>query len=284
MEFRLRRPPEPLARWIEHLWFAASAPAEPGAEGDQFPSGGVSILFNLGPPQALIDPDSGTVTWFDGAWVAGERESRLRLAAPLGSALVGAQIRPGMAGAVLGVPLGTLTERIVDLACFWRDAESVRERLALAADADARFLLLEHELARRFAAAAREPRVAGHARLDGVVESAVGALRARGPGASIRDLAGDLGLSGRHLARVFADRVGLGPKALHRVLRFQTVIGAVERLAQPRWTSVAAACGYFDQAHLIRDFRRFTGTTPTAYLERRSADPNFAAAEPIPAA
>jgi len=278
MEFRLHLPAPPLSRCVEHLWVARSSAADPTVEGDQFPAGGVSVLFNFGPPQALIDVERGSLTWFDGAWVAGERECPLRLGAPAGADLVGAQFRPGAAGAFLDVPLGELTGRIVDLAAFWPDAAAVRERLALAHDSGARLALLERELGARLLRAASAVRVPGHARLDGLVEHAVDALRRRGPGASIRDLAEDLGLSGRHLGRVFAERVGLGPKALHRVLRFQRVIGAVESVAPPSWAAVAAACGYFDQAHLIRDFRRFTGITPTTYLARRSADPNFAVA------
>jgi AraC-like DNA-binding protein len=276
MEFLGHAPPAPLSRFVEHLWVARSGADEPAVEGDQFPAGGVSVLFNLGPPQALIDPATGGITWYDGAWAAGERERPLRLAAPWGSDLVGVQFRPGAAGAFLGVPLGALAERIVDLADLWPDAAELRERLAPAAGSAARLALLERELQARLARAASKVRPAAHERLDGLVEHAVEALRRRGPGASIGGLADDLGLSRRHLARVFADRVGIGPKALQRVLRFQRVIRATAALGRPAWAEIALRCGYFDQAHLIRDFRRYTGIRPSEYLARRSVDPNFA--------
>jgi AraC-like DNA-binding protein len=266
MEFRLHRPAGRLARWIEYLWLARCDAGEPGVEGDQLPTGGVAILWNLGPPQALLD-ERGRATWFDGAWVCGERTCALRLASPRGAHLVGAQARPGAAGGLLGAPLRVVAERIVDLAAFWPDADDVRERLALAPSDDARFAELERELLRRVESA----------ELDVLVERAVDALRRRGPGASVRGVADDLGLSHRHLRRAFAERVGIGPKTLHRVLRFQRVIAATERFAAPRWTAVATACGYFDQAHLNRDFRAFAGMTPGAYVARRSVDPNFAA-------
>jgi AraC-like DNA-binding protein len=276
MEFLGHAPPAPLARFVEHLWLARSGADEPAVEGDQFPAGGVSVLFNLGPPQALIDADTRGIAWYDGAWAAGERERPLRLGAPWGSDLVGIQFRPGAAGAFLGVPLGALAGRIVDLADLWPDAAQLRERLALAPGSEARLALLERELQARLVRARNIARAATHERLDALVEHAVEALRRRGAGASIGGLADDLGLSRRHLARVFADRVGLGPKALHRVLRFQRVIRATAALARPAWAEIAVRCGYFDQAHLIRDFRRYAGIAPTEYLARRSVDPNFA--------
>ena len=279
MEFRVHVPAEPLSRWVQHLWVARSGAEDPLIEGDQFPSGGVSVLFNLGAPQALIEP-SGATTWFDGAWVAGEREARLRLASPPGSDLIGAQLRPGSAGLLIDAPLSELAGRIVDLPDLWPEAGGVRERLAATAGTGARLALLERELSARLERALSAPRPAPHARSNGLVEHAVRALRRSGPGASIRELADELGMSRRHLARTFAERVGIGPKALHRVLRFQRVIRTADQQVEVRWSSVAAACGYFDQAHLIRDFRRFTGMTPTAYLARRSLDPNFALSEP----
>jgi len=66
------------------------------------------------------------------------------------------------------------------------------------------------------------------------------------------------GVSARHLERVFFARVGLGPKAFARIVRFQNVL----RSSLPDWAAIAADCGYTDQAHLIHEFREFTGQTP----------------------
>jgi transcriptional regulator GlxA family with amidase domain len=84
---------------------------------------------------------------------------------------------------------------------------------------------------------------------------------------AIEALANDAGLTRRQLERRFLDAVGMSPKTLVQVLRFQRVLGVLAD-ASPRWVDVAAACGYYDQAHLNRDFKRFTGATPRSFLGR----------------
>lgn len=85
-------------------------------------------------------------------------------------------------------------------------------------------------------------------------------------GASIDDLTREIGLSPRQLGRRFQLEVGLRPKLLARICRFQRVFQALE--AHPaHWTQVAADCGYYDSSHLIRDFRELAGETPSRLIE-----------------
>ena len=85
-----------------------------------------------------------------------------------------------------------------------------------------------------------------------------------------RQLATDAGISSRQLERRFLREIGVGPKLLGRILRFQQVFRAVERL-DARWASIAVDCGYYDQAHLIRDFNQFAGQTPSVLLAEKSS-------------
>src|SRR5262249_51778155 len=71
------------------------------------------------------------------------------------------------------------------------------------------------------------------------------------------------GVGERQLEREFKAAVGLSPKALARVLRFQRVFQAMER--EKKWVDIAFECGYYDQAHLIADFNQFAGTSPTSF-------------------
>lgn len=84
---------------------------------------------------------------------------------------------------------------------------------------------------------------------------------------SINALAAEIGWSRQHLARRFGDEFGLGPKLAARVVRFERARRMLERT--PSFVSiahVAAACGYYDQAHLNRDFAELAGCSPTAWL------------------
>ena len=85
----------------------------------------------------------------------------------------------------------------------------------------------------------------------------------------MRALAEELGWSHRRLIARFREQVGLPPKIMGRILRFDRVTQLLLDVEGPRLAEVAYECGYYDQAHLNRDFRDFAGTTPGDYLARR---------------
>jgi transcriptional regulator GlxA family with amidase domain len=78
-------------------------------------------------------------------------------------------------------------------------------------------------------------------------------------------IAGAVGLSRRQLGRLFQEQIGITPKSLGRLGRFQRALRALERSPRNSLASVATGAGYFDQAHLCRDFRLFAGTTPAGF-------------------
>lgn len=87
---------------------------------------------------------------------------------------------------------------------------------------------------------------------------------------TIGDVTQQIGLSRRRFIELFENAVGLTPKRFCRLRRFQEVVGSVARGGRVEWAAVASACGYFDQAHLINDFRSFSGLTPGDYLRLRT--------------
>ncbi len=82
----------------------------------------------------------------------------------------------------------------------------------------------------------------------------------------VGDLAGKLGLSARQVERLFDERVGLSPKFFLRVVRFQEVLRGIRHETNATtWAARAAAHGFYDQAHFIRDFKAFVGEPPSAW-------------------
>ena len=84
----------------------------------------------------------------------------------------------------------------------------------------------------------------------------------------------ELGISHRRFIEVFHRAVGLTPKRFCRIRRFPRVLREAHQAPVIRWTDVAAMCGYTDQAHLIHDFRAFSGLTPAEYTARRTRHQN----------
>jgi transcriptional regulator GlxA family with amidase domain len=87
-----------------------------------------------------------------------------------------------------------------------------------------------------------------------------------GPVRSVPALAGAVGLTPRTLQRSFLDEIGVDPTLLRRIFRFRTAFGLLGELPPGRWSRVAPRAGYFDQAHLIREFRRFAGAPPSVFF------------------
>jgi AraC-like DNA-binding protein len=173
-------------------------------------------------------------------------------------------LTPIAARRLLGVPMSELANRVVGLEdVLGHGAAELVERLAGTPGWQARFALLDAVLAARLDGRARPPAevVGAWARLT----AAYGEV-------PVAALAEATGWSRRHLARRFHEHVGLSPKVLARVLRFERVVGLLGRDDGTRFAEIAYACGYSDQAHLNREFRAFAGDTPSGYLARRLPD------------
>ena len=98
-------------------------------------------------------------------------------------------------------------------------------------------------------------------------------LMATGGKLPIHRLAAEVGWSHKHLITRFRQQVGLPPKTAARLVRFDAVWRRLANHPPARWDQVAVECGYADQAHLIRDFRQFTGASPTEFPSHPQARP-----------
>ena len=182
-----------------------------------------------------------------------------------GQRVVTARLQLGAAEAVLGVSATALAARIVPLDELWGDAATRRlcARLADAPDAASAAAVLERAIA--------EPPAVAEARRERV-ELALAAAE-RLPCANVRAVADDLRVSERHLRRVFHEIVGMSPKAFTKLMRFHRALRAARADAHASWATIAATAGYYDQAHLIADFRAIAGVTPPALLGELRAAP-----------
>ena len=157
------------------------------------------------------------------------------------------------------------TDRIVPLADALGDgALRLRERLLNTPSLEARFRCVERWLITRL-----KPRTIVHP----AVRWAVDQIASSGGRMPIEALATQTGFTRKHLGNLFQQQVGLSPKSLARVHRFR---GALQLLdganGQVPWAALAEQCGYYDQSHLINEFRRFTGFSPVELVRRDRPD------------
>ncbi|MEQ9815571.1 MAG: helix-turn-helix domain-containing protein [Azospirillaceae bacterium] len=156
-----------------------------------------------------------------------------------------------------GLPMREVADRMVPVADI--DDRAVAElgaRVEEAPDWPARFALAERFMVRRLGRSAP---------LSGAGRAFASLLRSGG-GARVATLAGELEWSRKHLASRFRDEIGLAPKAVARIVRFNRAQRLALRAAAVDWADIAVDAGYADQAHLIREFREFAGATPAGWL------------------
>ena len=220
----------------------------------------VTMIVSFGPE---IDIDYGGRRRF-ASFIAGPGESYAETCHDGRQRGVEIALAPIAVRRLLGVPARELAGTVVDLeSVLGRPGRELAERLHDAADWPARFALLDAVLLARMARSARTP--------ADVLQAWWRLLGSHG-GVGIAELAGELGWSRRHFGERFREHVGMAPKPAARILRFGHAVDLLGRDDGTRLAEIAQDCGYYDQAHLNRDFRAFAGGSPGDYLARRLPD------------
>jgi AraC-like DNA-binding protein len=221
---------------------------------ERLPDGRTTLVFRV-----LEEGRKGTVS------IAGPRTRAMFKHATGVARAVILQFKPGWSVPLLGVAANALTDRIVPLEDIWgRSGGDLCLELLAAASLPEVLDRLAHAMSLR-TQKTFEPASARLARravrlLEG------GAVR-------VESVAEQLGVTARHLRRAFTESVGIGPKDFARTVRLQRAVGMAATTQD--WVRIAADAGYYDQAHLIAEFRELVGLTPSAFLKRASASPDI---------
>jgi AraC-like DNA-binding protein len=228
----------------------------------ELPSADVTLIIGFGPPIAIAYPrNNGGTSTRHTSFVAGLHDSYVVVEAGEWQSGIEVNLTPLGTFLLFGVPMEALSNRVVALEdLLGTEARLLTERLYEATGWGERFELIDGFIASRLVhVGAPSPDVAwAWRRLSD----------SRG-GVEIGALAGELGCSRKHLIARFREQVGLPPKTIARILRFRGALASLENGNGDRLAEIAQDCGYYDQAHLNRDFREFAGLTPTEFLDRR---------------
>jgi AraC-like DNA-binding protein len=246
----------PLSRWIRCFW-VLSGDAATGARPPEtvFPDGCAEIVVNLADP--FLHHAGGAPVAQPTAMVVGPSTRPMRIAPSGAVDVVGIRFEPHASPVALGVSADEITDRALPLeAVAQLRSEVWMERLAETASWRLRVHILERAL----------QHVVDERRSDALVEGASRIIERSGGRVSIECLSRHLGVLPRRLERRFRAQVGIAPKKLCRITRFQRFLGEL-READAGLAGAAVRCGYTDQAHLTRDFRDFAGSTPAAFRE-----------------
>jgi AraC-like DNA-binding protein len=258
VRYREFAPRPALAAFVDCLWTLDGHAAADAGPDPVLPDGRPELIVHLGDPFEAMTVDSRAERQ-SALMFAGQLPSQLLLRPRGHVAVLGVRFHPHGAAAIIAMPQDEIAGGPIRL-----DEISAPLARALSAvrdfdGADRTIESVQDVLIRRVDAT----------RIDGRVAFAVHAIVRASGRISVDALANATGLTRRHLERRFLATVGVSPKRLARLTRFQRALRLLETRRSPGGAATAADCGYADQAHFIRDFRLLAGCSPGEHMLRQ---------------
>lgn len=252
--YRIFPPAPPLVPYIENYWAVDGTVDPVDLRVDVFVDGRPDLIFNHGAPYTR-EVIGGAAVEHHGSNLDAQRLVPIRITQRGEVRVIGARFRLGGLGAFVGVPLAPFTGRTPAPEELWgSDVTELDARLARQ-DAEPAVATLDAFFQERLRT--------DDGRSD--FETALAAMSTSHGAVEVQDLAARVAASGRQVERLFARHLGIAPKSVARILRFQKALRALMRDPGVPLADVAADAGYYDHAHFIRDFRRLSGGVPRGY-------------------
>lgn len=254
-EVAIRPPSERLRPYVRGDYVGYTERSPGAVRRPEFPVPFAVMVFEFGPPLRILEAgDARRVTSHRGGFVGGLCDEHVVCEHDGFQQGLQVHLTPIGARLLFDVPMSELSAQIApvhDLLPAGRRDLGVR--LQEAATWDERFDVLDAALAASVHEAGPRTRA---------VSWAVDRIERSGGALSIRDLAREMGYSRKHLVAMFRDQVGIPPKLLARIVRFHRLVQHLRGGGGEPWADLAQDFGYYDQSHLVRDVRHFTGVVP----------------------
>jgi len=258
MEFTHFPPSEILKPYIRHYYLFHSTSDSPFVD-TVFPSGDMEMIFNLGEGTWFTDnkPNPPVEFW-------GQITKPLTIRSTGRHTMLGIRFFPHSAAYFLREDISALNDQVLDPGeILGHPVKQLHTRLLATPGISQKIALLESFLTRILTK--EEKRSVGIDRAGHILET----MTQDPSEIKINAIAARHGITSRYLNKLIQQHTGLTPISIHKIRRFQFSLKLIGRKDQPL-TAIAYDCGYFDQAHFIKDFKSFTGLTPSAYLRNIS--------------
>lgn len=233
------------------------------------PDGTVNLIIELDDiPKHTFDNDTlDKKEKYIRAWVSGMQQEFISIESPPDSSMMVIRFHPGGAYPFLGFPLSELNNMVVDAdLIFGGDIIRLRNQLLDAETAEEKFLCVDQWLLSR----ASEPSFSAKA-----LEYAIDQINREPTLNSIKALSQKTGYSQKQFIQLFKKYVGFTPKYFQRVQRFNRVLREVEDRKEINWSVLSYDCGFYDQAHFIKEFRKFSGFNPEEFIQEKGEYINY---------
>jgi AraC-like DNA-binding protein len=230
----------------------------------ELPTGEVALIISLGPRWRSIDPVTGASVGTLRSFIAGLDDTYSLVDSETSGAAIQVDFTPIGARQLLQLPMHLISKRTTELTdLLGNEADRLVRQLVEAQDWPNRFLTLDKFLLARIRQYRRSTREIDWAWRQ--LDLSRGSVR-------VQQISDQLGWTRKRLVKAFRDEIGIPPKVLARVLRFRRTLIEFNLQTIPDFSQLAAHCGYSDQAHMIREFKDFSGLTPVELARVYSPD------------
>jgi AraC-like DNA-binding protein len=259
MEFTHFAPSDILKPYVK-CYYIFESDADIEFEDTVFPSGNMEVIFNLGAGSWESSVDSQFLkTPSVELW--GQITKPLAIRSRGKHTMLGIRFLPHAAACFFNDEPGVFNDQVADFsAIIGNPVKILHAQLLETTATNSRIALIESFLVKRLAL--NEKKVS---KLDKVA-TILTSIKKDPEESNISAIASTYGITARYLHKLIYQHTGLSPKSFNKINRFQLSLKLIAKNDQPL-TAIAYDCGYFDQSHFIRDFKSFTGVTPSAYLE-----------------
>jgi AraC-like DNA-binding protein len=254
--YQLRSPSPLVARFIEHYWFVRGESVDTRV--DVFVDARADLVFNFAGlyERQVVGGDPVTVARSN---LDLQRLVPIRISQRGSVRTTGVRFRLGGLAPFTRVELAPFTGQVVEPeAVLGEGARSLELALESCTSIDAEKVALDAFFSNRVGSTAPAPGLVAFSKALDLAVASCGR-------STVKALSEATGCSSRTLERLFASYLGVSPKRLATVLRFQVALQTLMRDPGCALADVASAAGYFDQSHFVKEFRRMTGGVPRGY-------------------
>lgn len=267
MRVLTRKPAAPLSAFIDYFWyFECSRPLN--EKELTLPDGSIDIVIDLREERVRLADAKGRQFILNNTLMCGPHSEHFVIEHTKQSASMGIHFKPGGAFPFVGLPLDELHNTLLSMDMIWGSkAADLREELLEERSIEGKFHTLEKRL-RTMANRSLPSHPAVKFALDKFADQT--------HFVDVSDVVERVGISHQRFIHIFKKETGFTPKRYMRIRRFQEVLLRLKKAKDVDWVDIAISCGYYDQAHFIKDFRAFSGLNPSSYMTTSGRHHNHA--------
>ena len=267
MIFNQFEPPDKFQNYIENFVYFKGYTPEHSKE-KIVPDGSMNLIFELdGMKRNVFDNETLEPKLdFTKVWFSGVHRNLINISAHKDSSMFVVRFKPSGGYPFLPKPIYEYTDSVTPAEqIFGDEVFEIREDLLNSEDGETKKEIVEAWLNEKFDEA-KTPKEAIQISVQKIISDPHFQQN------NLAELIEESGYSQKQFISLFKKYVGIAPKYFQRIVRFNEILIKIQKDEKLSWTEISYDCGFYDQAHFIKEFQHFCGVNPEAHLENPLID------------